>query len=247
MVDKSVTGIVTWLKSWFYDKDDVDGKLNTNTITSSSSFGNLGTSVGATQHQINSAINSLITGSGSGGNVSLACVSDFDLDSSDPTDVEIFLDACSGKVIDSVNKSTSGLVDTYTITYSDNTTYQFTVTNGADGSDATVDIVTNTNGWNSTTSDTKVPSEKLVKNSLDNKQATLVSGTNIKTINNQSLLGSGNITIQGGSGGSVIGTGSFSINNNGHLVVELPDAVDNPYFIDNNGHLYYDTSNTHNN
>ena len=33
---------------------------------------------------------------------------------------------------------------------------------------------------------------------LGNKQDTLVSGTNIKTINNQSLLGSGNITIQGG-------------------------------------------------
>ena len=34
------------------------------------------------------------------------------------------------------------------------------------------------------------------------KQDKLVSGTNIKTINNQSLLGSGNITISGGSGGS---------------------------------------------
>lgn len=32
-------------------------------------------------------------------------------------------------------------------------------------------------------------------------QNTLVSGTNIKTINNQSILGSGNINIQGGSGG----------------------------------------------
>ena len=32
-------------------------------------------------------------------------------------------------------------------------------------------------------------------------QEQLVSGTNIKTINNQSLLGSGNITIQGGGGG----------------------------------------------
>ena len=38
---------------------------------------------------------------------------------------------------------------------------------------------------------------------LENKQDVLVSGTNIKTINNQSLLGEGNITIQGGSGGSV--------------------------------------------
>ena len=34
-----------------------------------------------------------------------------------------------------------------------------------------------------------------------NAQEILISGTNIKTINNQSILGSGNITIQGGSGG----------------------------------------------
>ena len=35
-------------------------------------------------------------------------------------------------------------------------------------------------------------------------QETLVSGTNIKTVNNESLLGSGNITIQGGAGADVI-------------------------------------------
>ena len=34
-------------------------------------------------------------------------------------------------------------------------------------------------------------------------QPTLVSGTNIKTVNNESLLGSGNITIQGGAGADV--------------------------------------------
>ena len=127
-----------------------------------------------------------------------------------------------------------------------------------------VDIVTS---WSVSPADDRVPSEKLTKNSLDdksdvghshtmgmitgletalgNKQDLLISGTNIKTINNNSLLGNGNITIEGG-GGSVIGTGSFSINNNGHLIVELPNAVDNPYFIDNNGHLIYDTTNTHN-
>ena len=38
-------------------------------------------------------------------------------------------------------------------------------------------------------------------NSLSGKQNTLVSGTNIKTINNQSILGSGNITISGGGTG----------------------------------------------
>lgn len=36
---------------------------------------------------------------------------------------------------------------------------------------------------------------------LSNYQPLLVSGTNIKTINNQSLLGSGNISISGGGGG----------------------------------------------
>ena len=39
---------------------------------------------------------------------------------------------------------------------------------------------------------------------LSGKQDTLVSGENIKTINYQSLLGSGNITIQGGGGDSVV-------------------------------------------
>ena len=93
--------------------------------------------------------------------------------------------------------------------------------------------------------DERYYTETETDNLLSLKQNTLISGTNIKTVNNQSLLGSGNITIQGG-GGSVIGTGSFSIDNNGHLIVELPNGVDNPYFIDNNGHLIYDTSNTYN-
>lgn len=35
---------------------------------------------------------------------------------------------------------------------------------------------------------------------ISGKQDALVSGTNIKTINNESILGSGNITISGGSG-----------------------------------------------
>ena len=39
-----------------------------------------------------------------------------------------------------------------------------------------------------------------VDNALSGKQDTLISGTNIKTINNESLLGSGNIDIQGGGG-----------------------------------------------
>lgn len=42
-------------------------------------------------------------------------------------------------------------------------------------------------------------SGKAVAEAVSDKQDSLVSGTNIKTINNQSILGSGNITIEGGS------------------------------------------------
>jgi hypothetical protein len=38
---------------------------------------------------------------------------------------------------------------------------------------------------------------------MESKQDQLVSGTNIKTINGESILGSGNITISGGGGGAI--------------------------------------------
>ena len=44
-------------------------------------------------------------------------------------------------------------------------------------------------------SDSYYPSQKAVKTAVDSKQPTLVSWTNIKTVNNTSLLGSGNIAI----------------------------------------------------
>lgn len=78
----------------------------------------------------------------------------------------------------------------------------------------------------------------------DSKQDLLISGTNIKTINHQSLLGSGNITIEGGGGGgSIVMVGSFEIDNNGHLIATIPDGASNPYHIDfSTGHLIYDTA-----
>jgi len=59
-------------------------------------------------------------------------------------------------------------------------------------------------------------------NTFNNKQATLVSGTNIKTINGNSLLGSGNLSISGASGligvhninGFVPSAGNFGIDAN---------------------------------
>ena len=74
-----------------------------------------------------------------------------------------------GKSIVSITKTgTSGLIDTYTITYSDGTTSTFTVTNGEGGAD----IVTE---WEQTLSDEKIPSEKLTKNTIDTK----VTGTKV--------------------------------------------------------------------
>lgn len=77
----------------------------------------------------------------------------------------------------------------------------------------------------------------------DTKQDLLISGENIKTINHQSLLGSGNITIEGGGGGSgVVMVGSFRINDDGDLIVTLPTGTLNPYHIDENGDLIYSTN-----
>lgn len=53
------------------------------------------------------------------------------------------------------------------------------------------------------TSDLSKPVSTATQSALDGKQATLVSGTNIKTINGSTLLGSGDLTISGGGGSSL--------------------------------------------
>ncbi len=59
------------------------------------------------------------------------------------------------------------------------------------------------------TSDASKPVSTATQTALNAKQPTLVSGTNIKTINGTSLLGSGDIVISGGEGG---GTGDVTLN-----------------------------------
>ena len=56
------------------------------------------------------------------------------------------------------------------------------------------------------TSDSTIHVTSSDKTTWNGKQDALVSGTNIKTVNNESLLGSGNITIQGGLQAEVSGT-----------------------------------------
>lgn len=67
-----------------------------------------------------------------------------------------------------------------------------------------------------------------------NAQETLVSGTNIKTINNESILGSGNITIAGGGGSgeanviesiSINGTAQTITSKNVDLAVPISSTI----------------------
>jgi hypothetical protein len=69
------------------------------------------------------------------------------------------------------------------------------------------------------------------KSTWNNKQAALESGTNIKTINNEPILGSGNISIQGGEANviesiSINGTTQTITNKNVDLPVPVSVDVD---------------------
>ena len=65
------------------------------------------------------------------------------------------------------------------------------------------------------TSDADKPISTATSTALSGKQATLVSGTNIKTINGDSLLGSGDITISGGGGISDGDKGDITVSASG--------------------------------
>lgn len=62
------------------------------------------------------------------------------------------------------------------------------------------------------TNTTQIATTAFVQTAISGKQDTLVSGTSIKTINNESLLGEGNISISGGSGGEANVIESISVN-----------------------------------
>jgi len=72
--------------------------------------------------------------------------------------------------------------------------------------------------------DTGTSSDPVIGVDLSSKQDLLVSGTNIKTINAQSLLGSGNITISGGGGTGVTGVG-VNISTNIPALTVTPTSI----------------------
>ena len=137
------------------------------------------------------------------------------------------VDGDDGRSIASVLRTSGtgapGSTDTYTITYTDATTSTFQVYNGADGAGAG-DVVGPAGGvvdgeivlFNSTTGKAIKASGQTLSallTTISSKQATLVSGTNIKTINGASPLGGGNISIPVGD---VVGPASST---NNHVAV----------------------------
>lgn len=76
------------------------------------------------------------------------------------------------------------------------------IASAVSGKADTTAVTTVNNTLTAHTADTSIHVTSSDKTTWSGKQDALVSGTNIKTINNQSLLGSGNITIEGGGGGT---------------------------------------------
>ena len=88
--------------------------------------------------------------------------------------------------------------------------------------------------------DYNLPSKELIDKELRAKQSTLVSGENIKTINNQSILGEGNITISGVADVGITGTLNVTDQNS---IAAAQDLITKPYGVafylitDSNGKL----------
>lgn len=87
---------------------------------------------------------------------------------------------------------------------------------------AKADIADLTNVDNTT--DLNKPISTATQTALNAKQVTLVSGTNIKSVNGQTLLGSGDLAISGASWGTITGTLSSQSDLNTALGLKAPLA-----------------------
>lgn len=132
----------------------------------------------------------------------------------DPNVFYIITDATAGDLSNYYTKSeTDGLLDTkldvtaYTPTDLSNY-YTKSETSGATDISTALALKADT-----ATTYTKTETDNAITAATSTKQDTLVSGTNIKTINNQSILGEGNIDIQGGGSSSYTAGDGIDITN----------------------------------
>ena len=106
-----------------------------------------------------------------------------------------------------------------------------------------VDIVTSTNGWNTTTSDTKVPSEKLVKNSLDDKISKSQTTGLVK--NDGTIMSSGTGSTNWATGDHTHSGYANSVHNHAYISggetnTTLVDDTDGTYAYAFDSNLIYD-------
>ena len=109
------------------------------------------------------------------------------------------IDAGFGSILATAQTLPAGSLATATVSASGPNTakelsFTFGIPRGADGSSVSWGNIQGT-----------LSSQTDLKDALDSKQDELVSGTNIKTINNQSITGSGNIEINSGVWGNITG------------------------------------------
>lgn len=123
------------------------------------------------------------------------------------------------------NVSINGILDAQVIAYENSTSLWKNKT--LTKSDIGLSAVDNTTDLNK-------PISSATATALSQKQDTLQSGTNIKTINGNSILGSGNLTISGGSSsleikdeGVSVASSTLSINFTGDSVTATSDGSGN--------------------
>lgn len=100
------------------------------------------------------------------------------------------------------------------------------------------------------TSDLNKPISTATQTALDAKQSTLVSGTNIKTINGSTVLGSGDLVISGGGGGTIDAPSLTALGDSNLLSGSwtssdssiVPTSIQYQVFSDNGITLIYDSN-----
>jgi hypothetical protein len=150
-----------------------------------------------------------------------------------------------GRGIESIRKtSSSGLTDTYTVTFTDGSSYQYNVVNGKDGADASTQGISyndlndkptipanlselQDDAGHRTVSDT----EKATWNNKSNFSGNyndLSEAPDFKTINGESIIGTGDIVIQGGGGTQIQSDWNQSDSTKVDYIKNKPDVYEKP-------------------
>lgn len=141
----------------------------------------------------------------------------------------LFIPAAKG--IQSIAKSgTSGNVDTYTVTFNDTTTFQFTVTNGEDGVSPVVSVSTITGGHEITVTDAAHPSGQSfsVMNGNDgiSPSVTVTAITGGHRVSVTDASGTQTFDVLDGSGAGDMVSTTYDPNGNVASAGGIPDYVE---------------------